>query len=65
MSRRHTTVADLCNLKGKRQPTMPRFYSLEEAEAAETGGIDIASVPPEGMTYSDCRNVAPREKIGT
>ena len=40
------TVADLLALKGKRQLTMLRVTSLEEAEAAERAGIDMVSVPP-------------------
>jgi len=40
------TVADLLALKGKRQLTMLRITSLEEAEAAEKAGIDMVSVPP-------------------
>ncbi len=40
------TVADLLSLKGKRQLTMLRVTSLEEAEAAERAGIDMLSVPP-------------------
>ncbi|SCB15751.1 3-methyl-2-oxobutanoate hydroxymethyltransferase [Rhizobium multihospitium] len=40
------TVADLLSFKGKRQLTMLRVTSLEEAEAAERAGIDMLSVPP-------------------
>jgi 3-methyl-2-oxobutanoate hydroxymethyltransferase len=40
------TVADLLAMKGKRQLTMLRVTSREEAEAAERAGIDIVSVPP-------------------
>ncbi|MGV2118722.1 3-methyl-2-oxobutanoate hydroxymethyltransferase [Rhizobium rhizogenes] len=40
------TVADLLAMKGSRQLTMLRVTSLAEAEAAETAGIDIVSVPP-------------------
>ncbi|MGO7428188.1 3-methyl-2-oxobutanoate hydroxymethyltransferase, partial [Rhizobium ruizarguesonis] len=43
---RRATVADLLAEKGKRQLTMLRVTSLEEADAAEKAGIDIASVPP-------------------
>ncbi|MGM5059521.1 3-methyl-2-oxobutanoate hydroxymethyltransferase [Rhizobium sp. 814_E9_N1_1] len=43
---RRATVADLLSEKGKRQLTMLRVTSLEEAEAAEKAGIDIVSVPP-------------------
>jgi hypothetical protein len=40
------TVADLQAMKGKRQLTMLRVVTLEEAEAAEQAGIDLVSVPP-------------------
>lgn len=40
------TVADLLSFKGKRQLTMLRVTSLEEAEAAERAGVDMLSVPP-------------------
>lgn len=59
MKRKLPTVADLRALRGKRQLTMLRFYSIEEAEAAEKAGIDIASVPPEVLTHPDYRKVAP------
>jgi 3-methyl-2-oxobutanoate hydroxymethyltransferase len=59
MMRKRPTVADLRALKGKRQLTMLRFFSLEEAEAAEQAGIDIVSVPPELLTHPDYRKVAP------
>ncbi|MGL4488938.1 MAG: 3-methyl-2-oxobutanoate hydroxymethyltransferase [Rhizobiaceae bacterium] len=59
MARKKPTVADLRALKGKRQLTMLRFFSLEEAEAAEQAGIDIVSVPPELLTHPDYRKVAP------
>ncbi len=46
--RKHSrpTVADLLGMKGKRQLTMLRVTTLEEAGAAERAGIDIVSVPP-------------------
>ena len=53
------TVADLRSLKGVRQLTMLRYFSLEEAEAAEAAGIDIASVPPELVEHPRYREVAP------
>ncbi len=59
MSRKRPTVADLRALKGKRQLTMLRFFTLEEAEAAEQAGIDIVSVPPELLTHPAYRKVAP------
>lgn len=40
------TVADLLSLKGKRQLTMLRVTTLEEAEAAQKASIDLLSVPP-------------------
>ncbi len=40
------TVADLLSMKGKRQLTMLRVTTLEEAEAAEKAKIDMVSVPP-------------------
>ncbi|MGO7522833.1 3-methyl-2-oxobutanoate hydroxymethyltransferase, partial [Rhizobium brockwellii] len=48
MMKKHSraTVADLLSEKGKRQLTLLRVTSLEEAEAAEKAGIDIVSVPP-------------------
>jgi 3-methyl-2-oxobutanoate hydroxymethyltransferase len=59
MARKRPTVADLRAFKGKRQLTMLRFFSLEEAEAAEKAAIDIVSVPPELLTHPDYRKVAP------
>jgi 3-methyl-2-oxobutanoate hydroxymethyltransferase len=59
MARKRPTVADLRALKGKRQLTMLRFFTLEEAAAAEQAGIDIVSVPPELLTHADYRRVAP------
>ena len=46
MNTRRPTVADLQAMKGKRQFTMLRVVTLEEAEAAERAGIDLVSVPP-------------------
>lgn len=53
------TVADLRALKGRRQLTMLRFFSLDEARAAEAAGIDIASVPPEVLFDPGYRQAAP------
>ena len=53
------TVADLRALKGKRQLTMLRYFSLDEAAAAEAAGVDIASVPPEVLLDPRYREVAP------
>ena len=58
-ARRLPTVADLRALKGKRQLTMLRYFSLDEAAAAEAAGIDIASVPDEVLLNSHYRKVAP------
>ncbi|MCF1710987.1 3-methyl-2-oxobutanoate hydroxymethyltransferase [Tabrizicola sp. J26] len=58
-TRRLPTVADLRALKGKRQLTMLRYFSIDEAAAAEEAGIDIASVPPEVLFHPDYRRVAP------
>lgn len=41
------TVADLLAMKGKRQLSMLRVETLEEAEAAQRADIDLLSVPPE------------------
>ena len=59
MARKLPTVADLRAKKGKGQLTMLRYFSLDEAAAAEEAGIDIASVPPELVTHPDYRRVAP------
>jgi 3-methyl-2-oxobutanoate hydroxymethyltransferase len=59
MARRRPTVADLKALKGKGQRTMLRYFTLDEAAAAEAAGIDIASVPPELVTDPRYREVAP------
>lgn len=39
--------------------TMLRYFSLDEAAAAEAAGIDIASVPPELVAHPRYRDVAP------
>jgi 3-methyl-2-oxobutanoate hydroxymethyltransferase len=46
MKTKRPTVADLQAMKGKRQLTMLRVVTLEEAAAAEQAGIDLVSVPP-------------------
>lgn len=58
-ARKRPTVADLRALKGKRQLTMLRYFSLDEAAAAEAAGIDIASVPAEVLLHPRYRDVAP------
>lgn len=57
--RRLPTVADLLAAKGTRQMTMLRYFSLDEAAAAERAGIDIASVPAEVALHPRYREVAP------
>ncbi|MFM8625957.1 MAG: 3-methyl-2-oxobutanoate hydroxymethyltransferase [Actinomycetota bacterium] len=59
MTRRRLTVADLAALKGQRQLTMLRIFTIEEAEAAEIAGIDLASAPPDLVTHPRYREVAP------
>lgn len=59
MSRTRPTVADLRALKGRRQLTMLRVVTLEEAEAAERAEIDIVSVPPELLLDPRYRDAAP------
>ncbi|WP_183863670.1 MULTISPECIES: 3-methyl-2-oxobutanoate hydroxymethyltransferase [unclassified Rhizobium] len=53
------TVHDLLSMKGKRQLSMLRVVSLEEAEAAEAAGIDLISVPPELLFDPRFRDAAP------
>jgi 3-methyl-2-oxobutanoate hydroxymethyltransferase len=53
------TVNDLAVLKGRRQLTMLRIFTIEEAAAAEEAGIDLASAPPELVTDPRYREVAP------
>lgn len=57
--RRLPTVADLRAMKGRRQLTMLRYFSLDEAAAAEQAGIDIASVPAAILLDPLYRSVAP------
>ena len=53
------TVADLQASKGRKQLTMLRYFSIEEAAAAEAAGIDIASVPDDVLFEPRYRDVAP------
>ena len=46
MKANRPTVADILALKGKRQLSMLRVVTLEEAQAAEKAGIEMVSVPP-------------------
>jgi 3-methyl-2-oxobutanoate hydroxymethyltransferase len=57
--RKPPTIADLRALKGKRQLTMLRLFTVDEAAAAEEAGIDIVSVPPELILNPDYRKAAP------
>lgn len=59
MSRKRPTVADIRASKGKRQLTMLRVMTIEEAEAAERAGIDIVSIPPELLLHPEYRDAAP------
>ncbi|WP_413988262.1 3-methyl-2-oxobutanoate hydroxymethyltransferase [Labrys okinawensis] len=59
MPRKRPTVADLRAIKGKKQLTMLRVLTLEEAEAAERAGVDIVSIPPELMLNPQYRDAAP------
>ncbi|MQW05330.1 3-methyl-2-oxobutanoate hydroxymethyltransferase [Sinorhizobium meliloti] len=58
MRHRRPTVADLLSMKGKRQLTMLRVMTLEEAEAAEKARIDLVSVPP-ALLSPEFREAAP------
>jgi len=59
VARSRLTVADLARLKGTRQLTMLRIFTIDEAAAAEQAGIDIASAPPELVSDPLYRQVAP------
>ena len=59
MIRKRPTVADLRAREGKGQMTMLRYFTLDEAAAAEAAGIDIASVPPELISDPRYREAAP------
>jgi 3-methyl-2-oxobutanoate hydroxymethyltransferase len=52
------TVADILALKGKRQLSMLRVTTLEEAAAAEAAGIEMVSVPP-ALLGPEFREAAP------
>jgi 3-methyl-2-oxobutanoate hydroxymethyltransferase len=58
MTSRRPTVADILALKGRRQLTMLRVETLEEAEAAERARVDLLSVPPSLLT-PEFRDAAP------
>ncbi|RWC39239.1 3-methyl-2-oxobutanoate hydroxymethyltransferase [Mesorhizobium sp.] len=59
MSRKRPTIADLRAMKGKRQLTMLRVLTMDEAEAAERAGVDIVSVSPELVLNPQYRDAAP------
>ena len=59
MAGKRPTVADLLALKGKRQLTMLRVTTMDEAAAAQMAGIDMLSVTPELMTDPEFRDAAP------
>ncbi|MEO9335877.1 3-methyl-2-oxobutanoate hydroxymethyltransferase [Mesorhizobium sp. SB112] len=59
MSRKRPTIADLRAMRGKRQLSMLRVMTLEEAEAAERAGIDIVSIPPDLLLNPQYRDAAP------
>lgn len=46
-------------MKGKRQLTMLRVMTLEEAEAADRAGVDIVSIPPDLLLNPQYRDAAP------
>lgn len=48
MTRKRQNVHDLRALKGQKQLTMLRIFTLDKAAAVEDAGIDIVSAPPEG-----------------
>ncbi|WP_377276381.1 3-methyl-2-oxobutanoate hydroxymethyltransferase [Rhizobium sp. R86522] len=58
MKSNRPTVADILALKGKRQLSMLRVVTLEEAEAADKAGIEMVSVPP-ALLGPEFRDAAP------
>lgn len=58
-ARTRLTVADLASMKGKRQFTMLRVVTLDQAAAAEAAGIDVVSAPPELVSEPRYRDIAP------
>jgi 3-methyl-2-oxobutanoate hydroxymethyltransferase len=59
MIRTRPTIHDLRAIKGKRQLTMLRVMTLDEAAAAEQAGIDIVSIPPTLLLDPQYRDAAP------
>jgi len=58
-SSQRPTIADLRALRGKRQLSMLRVETLDEAQAAQQAGIDMLSVPP-ALLGPAFREAAPR-----
>ena len=54
-----STIADLREMKGKRQLTMLRVTTLDEAAAAPAAPVDMLSVTPELMIDRRFRDAAP------
>ena len=53
------TVADLLAMKGKRQLTKIRVFTMEEVEAAARAGVEMLSVTPELILNPEFRDAAP------
>ena len=53
------TVADLRAMKGKRQLSKIRVFTMEEVEAAARAGVEILSVTPELILNPEFRDAAP------
>ena len=52
------TVADLRAMKGKRQLSKIRVFTMEEVEAAARAGVEILSVTPELILDPQFRDAA-------
>lgn len=59
MARTRPTIHDLREMKGKRQLTMLRVMTLDEAAATEQAGVDIVSIPPDLILNPEYRDAAP------
>ena len=59
MAGKRPTIADLREMKGKRQLTMLRVTTLDEAAAAQAAHVDMLSVTPELMIDRRFRDAAP------
>ena len=53
------TVADLLAMKGKKQLSKIRVFTMDEAEAAARAGVEILSVTPELIFNPAFRDAAP------